>query len=550
MIRIQQLKLPLVQGEDALKQKIIKMLHIREKDLIFYEIQKESLDARKKPELFRVFTVDVQITCEKMVLKKNKNKNITKKEKEPVYKIVPSGSCALAHRPVIVGTGPAGLFCGYELARMGYRPVLLERGMCVEERTKDVEEFWKDGVLKPESNVQFGEGGAGTFSDGKLNTLTHDKNGRNREVLRLFVKHGAPKCILYENKPHIGTDILVSVVQNLRNAICEMGGEVRFHTKVTDIHTIPDHGQVKLTGLTLCDTKTGKEELLNTDVAVFAIGHSARDTFSMLHEHRLTMKPKSFAVGVRVEHRQTLINQAQYGAEQVKGLSAAAYKLTANLENGRGVYTFCMCPGGYVVNASSEEGGLVVNGMSYSGRSGEHANSAVIVTVTPEDYAGYQENESDVLSGMRFQRALEEKAYRAGKGKVPVQRFQDFREKRPSKQEGTLTPQMKGAYNWADVRSIFPEYISESLEEGILAFDKKIPGYAADDTLLSGVESRTSSPVRIERDESFQSSVRGLYPCGEGAGYAGGITSAATDGLKAAEAVSRFYRPFDIKEQD
>ena len=544
MILIQQLKLPVTHTAEDFQKKILKTLHIREKDLISVRICRQSLDARKKPELYYVYTVEAEVKQESQVLKRIKNKHISAREKAPAYTCIPTGTKPFRFRPVVIGTGPAGLFCGYELARMGYRPVLVERGADVTERMQDVQTFWETGKLLPESNVQFGEGGAGTFSDGKLNTLVHDKDGRNYEVLRLLAEYGAPKRILYESKPHIGTDILAQVVKNIRTDIEKMGGEVRFHTKVTDIHTcLSDHKRM-LQGLTLQNTITGEQEELPAEVAVLAIGHSARDTFAMLKERDITMEPKPFAVGVRVEHAQTLINRAQYGEGASDTLPAAAYKLTANLENGRGVYTFCMCPGGYVVNASSEEGHLAVNGMSYSGRNGQNANSAVIVTVTPEDFG-----DGDVLSGVEFQRMLERKAYCEGKGKIPVQLFKDFRENKPSKTCGTVIPQMKGGYTWGNVRNIFPEYISQSLVDGIDAFDKKIAGYGADDTIISGVESRTSSPVRILRGKELESEVAGLYPCGEGAGYAGGITSAAMDGLKVAEAVSKIYRPFDNMKQ-
>ena len=426
---------------------------------------------------------------------------------------------------------------------MGYRPILLERGASMEERQKDVQDFWKTGKLNPESNVQFGEGGAGTFSDGKLNTLVHDTHNRGKEVLRLFVKYGAPESILYDAKPHIGTDILAKVVKNIREAIISMGGEVRFHTKVTGIRTkrsIDFSDEPALAMLHLEDTRTNIGEDLLTDVAVLAIGHSARDTFGLLNLSDIKMEPKPFAVGVRVEHPQDMIDESQYGKDAPESIPAAAYKLTAKTKEGRGVYTFCMCPGGYVVNASSEENRLAVNGMSYSGRNGKNANSAVIVTVSPEDFP-----EKGILGGLAFQRQLEDAAYAEGQGKIPVQLFGDFKKNVPSSSAGTISPQMKGAYSWGNVRSIFPEFIARCLEEGITEFGKKIPGYDRDDAVLSGVESRTSSPVRILRDETLQSSVKGLYPCGEGAGYAGGITSAAMDGLKVAEAVSQKYMAFD-----
>ena len=537
MIQISNLKLQIPHTTKRLKEKALKQLHIREQDLIGFRIAKRSLDARKKPVLYYVYTLEMSVKNEAGLQKNNLPKNVNVCKAKPIYAPVPTGTETLAHAPIIAGSGPAGLFCAYSLAKMGYAPVLVERGEDVDTRMQDVEAFWNGGSLKPNSNVQFGEGGAGTFSDGKLNTLVHDKEGRGRAVLETFVKFGAPKKILYDNKPHVGTDILAVVVKRMREEICRLGGQVHFHTQVTELLT--EEG--KLTGIKLQDTHSGEVTDKPTQALVLAIGHSARDTFEMLKRKEIPMTTKAFAVGVRVEHKQSMINENQYGSAQPDGLPAAPYKLTANLENGRGVYTFCMCPGGYVVNASSEAGRLAVNGMSYSGRDGQNANSAVIVTVTPEDYGT-----DDVLAGMAFQRKLEEAAYRAGEGKIPVQLFGDFCEDKASEAEGRVTPQMKGAYHWTNLRPVFPEVIADSLEEGIRSFDQKIKGYADADTVLSGVESRTSSPVRILRDETLQSSVRGLYPCGEGAGYAGGITSAAMDGLKTAEAISRVYRPFDI----
>ena len=544
MIQISQIKLQIPHTEEKIKEKIkekiCRLLRIRESELVEYRILKKSLDARKKPTLFYVYTVEAKVRYENTVKRRVKNPNVTFREPLRPYEYISSGKQILTHRPVIIGTGPAGLFCGYALSRMGYRPILLERGADVEERMKDVEGFWNGGELKKNSNVQFGEGGAGTFSDGKLNTLVHDTYGRNQEVLKIFVKYGAPDKILYESKPHIGTDILTAVVKNIRNAIIEMGGEVRFHALVTDIEMQKSAGDTSLAALKVKNLLTGETESLKTSLAVLAIGHSARDTFDMLLERKIPMEAKAFAVGVRMEHPQSLINENQYGKDAPESLPAAPYKLAVNLENGRGVYTFCMCPGGYVVNASSEEGRIAVNGMSYSKRDGKNANTAVIVTVTPEDYG-----KDSILSGMEFQRQLEECAYREGKGSVPVQLFGDFRRNVPSKGPGSVLPQIKGKYTWANVRNIFPEYLAQSLEEGILRFDRKISGYAGNDAVLSAVESRTSSPVRILRDETLQSTVKGFYPCGEGAGYTGGITSAAMDGLKVAEAVSQIYRPFD-----
>lgn len=541
MIRIQQIKLRIPHSDRQLREKVCKLLRVSEETFISYKIAKRSLDARKKPELFYVYTVDVEIKHEPSVRKRIKNKNILFLKKEMPYRAVPTGKQPLRFRPVVIGTGPAGLFCGYQLAKLGYCPILLERGADVRERVQDVEKFWKEGRLKENSNVQFGEGGAGTFSDGKLNTLVHDSSGRNMEVLRLFHTFGAPEQILYDSRPHIGTDILCSVVEEMRREIEKLGGEVHFHSLVKDFEFVTDtEGEKILSALHVQNTKTGECNHLETELAVLAIGHSARDTFETLEKLGIKMQAKSFAVGVRVEHPQKLINENQYGKDYDMSLPSASYKLTAKAADGRGVYTFCMCPGGCVVNASSEEGRLAVNGMSYSKRNGQNANSAVIVTVTPEDFGS-----DGPLAGMKFQRRLERAAFLEGKGKIPVQLFEDYCKNRASSGKKDVSPQMKGSYTWANVRRIFPEDIALDIEQGILQFDQKINGYAKGGAILSGVESRTSSPVRILRDESFQSSMKGLYPCGEGAGYAGGITSAAIDGLKVTESIIKVWRPFD-----
>lgn len=542
MIRINQMKLNIEHTSDDFERKILKTLCIKKEELQGFQIRKQSIDARKKPVLYHVYSVDVQVRDEAKVKKTVKNNQIQFQVKPDSYHFEVKGTKELTHRPVIIGTGPAGLFCGYMLAAHGYQPILLERGADVDQRTKDVEAFWENGQLNLSSNVQFGEGGAGTFSDGKLNTLVKDKSGRNHEVLRIFAEHGAPESITYESKPHIGTDVLSAVVKEMRKYICAHGGEVRFHSQVTDIQTHSDNGQKILRKLKIYDSQKEETYLLDTDLAVFAIGHSARDTFSMLYQHGLPMQPKAFAVGVRIEHPQEMINQDQYGKNYPSFLPAASYKLTANLDNGRGVYTFCMCPGGYVVNASSEEHRLAVNGMSYSRRDSQNANTAVIVTVSPDDFGS-----DHPLAGVEFQRKLEEAAYLEGNGKVPVQLFGDFCENRPSVHLGTVTPHIKGMYQLANVRNIFPEFIAESLTEGIQIFDHKLPGYARCDAVISGVESRTSSPVRLIRDQSLQSEIRGIYPCGEGAGYAGGITSAAMDGIKAAEMIASVYHPFKME---
>lgn len=525
MLRISQLKLPVTHTQEQLEKKLLKMLRMSRKDLGQYYIRKRSLDARKKPELYYVYSIDVEIKNEERVLKSMKGK-VQKVSSRP-YSVPEHGTERLSDRPVIIGSGPAGLFCAYLLAREGYRPLIIERGAPVRERRKDVEKFWETGVLDPSSNVQFGEGGAGTFSDGKLNTLVKDPAGRNRFVLETFVKFGAPEDILWEQKPHIGTDILIDVVETMRREIEKMGGEFRFHSQVTDL--IPEEKVLII----------NDEEKIRAGAAVLAIGHSARDTFYMLCERGFDMEAKAFAVGVRVEHPQRLIDENMYGRDNRGNLPAASYKLTEKLDNGRGVYTFCMCPGGYVVNASSEPGCLAVNGMSYHGRAGENANSAVIVTVTPQDYGT-----DHPLSGVEFQRELERRAWEEGSGCVPVQRFEDFCANKKTVELGCIKPNIKGHYRLGNVRNIFPEELSLSIQEGIGAMDHKIRGFADKDVLLSGVESRTSSPVRINRDDSFRSNIPWVYPCGEGAGYAGGITSAAMDGVKVAEALVRKFTEF------
>lgn len=519
----------MLDSREALMKKAAKTLGISMTDISEIVILKHSIDARKKPQIFQVYTLGITLQrkdMEEKIVKRCKNNNVTLYIQEPYqFPVLEKGKLKMTQRPVIIGMGPAGLFCGYMLARHGYQPILLERGFDVDTRTRDVEAYWNGGKLDAESNVQFGEGGAGTFSDGKLNTLVKDKNGRNREVLRIFVEFGAPEHILYESKPHIGTDILKKVVANMRNDIIKNGGEVHFGEKVTGI---------KCEKNALCAVIVNDSKTIKTAQAVLAIGHSARDTFAYLHQMNVPMEAKAFAVGMRVEHLQSLINECMYGSTYGNRLPAAPYKLTAQTSTGRGVYSFCMCPGGYVVNASSEPLHIAVNGMSYSDRGSCHANSAIVVQVTPEDYGA-----DGPLAGVEFQRQLEKKAFELGKGAIPVQYYGDYKQNQSSEihvNSDFPQPNIKGTYAFSNLRGLLPSSCEQAFIEGMEQFDRVIKGFAGDQVLLSGIESRTSSPVRICRDDTLQCpAVRGLYPCGEGAGYAGGITSAAMDGIRVAE---------------
>lgn len=613
-IRIDQIKIkPEHDSRDSLMREAAGRLHISEKDITDLRILKKSIDARKKPDVFLLYQVSVDVSCnegrilkncriknifpyketryqlKRLVLHDAKGSNSLKKrvvshdakgsnsldigkrssddaDGEPSFDVNGRFLSDQKKRPVIVGLGPAGLFAGLILSEAGLCPIIIERGKPASERREDVENFFETGILVPDSNVQFGEGGAGTFSDGKLNTGVHDKNGRNHFVLETFVKYGAPSEILYEAKPHIGTDRLIEVVSNIRKAIIEKGGEVRFNTKMTRLCV--ENGQV--TGIitertpetfgksndtrnyisvdaTLQESDnpqiesdfqksddscvSNSAEFIDTDTVILAIGHSARDTFRMLYDEKIPMSAKQFAMGFRIEHPQSFINESQYGREAAKYLPAAPYKL-AYSKGARGVYSFCMCPGGYVVNASSEAGHLAVNGMSNYGRDSANANSAIVVAVGAGEY-----DLNDPLGAIEYQRSIEKRAYDLCQGKIPQQLYGDFKDNRESKSYGDFESLTKGAHAFANLRGIYSPEIERAFIEGMDFFDRRIHGFARYDAILSGVESRTSSPVRIPRDETFQSSVRGLYPCGEGAGYAGGITSAAIDGIKVAEAV-------------
>jgi hypothetical protein len=525
MIRVRQIKISIYEdNSDNLLNKISNKLKIDSKSIDNFKIVKKSIDARDKNNILYVYEVDVDTKLENSILKRNKSNDIIITPNEE-YKFNISGNKRLESRPIIVGSGPAGLFCAYILASIGVKPLIIERGEKVEDRVKTINDFFETNKLNVNSNIQFGEGGAGTFSDGKLNTLVKDKFNRGKKVFEIFIENGAPEEIMYLNKPHIGTDILRNVVVNMRNNIIKMGGEFRYNTRLTDL-VIEDN---KIKGIVVND-----EEKIDCSVLVLAIGHSARDTFYMLHDKNISMKAKNFAVGVRIEHPQEMISKSQYG-DKYKLLEPASYKLTYQTSKGRGVYSFCMCPGGFVVNASSEEGLLVVNGMSNYKRDEINANSAIVVTVSKDDFG------SDPMAGIEFQRMLEKKAYELGKGYIPIQLYGDFVRNRVSDSLGDVLPNTKGKYNFSDLNELFPEYISEAIKEAIPNFNKKIKGFSREDAILLGVESRTSSPVIIERDDRGISSVYGLFPCGEGAGYAGGITTAAIDGVKTAENIMKIY---------
>ena len=560
MIRIRDIKLPLMYEDGQIMDDIAKILCLDKiypgnsyPDLSF-EILRHSIDARKKPEIYHVITVHVLIsdTEEKKILeylrKNGKNprvaKNMSRVITEPVteYDIPECGKTPLEKPPVIVGAGPAGLFCALLLARRGFRPIVIERGQNVEERTKSVDDFWKGGKLSAESNVQFGEGGAGTFSDGKLNTLTKDVMGRNSYVLRTFSEHGAPGDITVDAKPHIGTDILKRTVKSIREEIILLGGTVSFNTKLTGIIT----GRDGLEGINVIDTVSGIESVIDTGICVLCIGHSARDTFEMLYDSGVDMTAKSFATGFRVIHPQHLVNKWQYGLTDplAKGLPVADYKVSNEASNGRRVYSFCMCPGGYVVNASSEEGRLCVNGMSESKRDGKYANSAIIAAISPDDFVQDEVDIHHPLAGMYYQRRIEKLAYERGNGSIPVQRFKGF-ETQNTGNDGDITVDLcdavKGSVSNADLRGIFSVNIDDAIIESMHKFGYTMKDFD-NEAIMLGIEARTSSPVRIERDDDLMSNIRGLYPCGEGAGYAGGIMSAACDGMKCAEKIIERYR--------
>ena len=521
-IRITQLKQKLDDYQLPLTRVAARALHVKEQDILSATLRRKSVDARDKGDVHFTLTVDVETRRPVHPLPRGAE---ALAEEEEGLSIEPlDASKIVGPRPLVVGLGPAGLFAALTLAQAGLRPVVVERGRPVEQRERDVEAFWRGGGLDPASNVQFGEGGAGAFSDGKLNSGIKDR--RCRRVLETLHAAGAPEEILWEAKPHIGTDRLKATVRGIRERIIALGGEVRFETLLTGLRV--EDGRV-----------TGAElnggELLETNHVILAVGHSARDTFQWLKDMGIHMSRKPFAVGARIEHRQADINRAQYGRfAGHPALGAADYKLSVHLPGGRSVYTFCMCPGGQVVAAASEEGGVVVNGMSLFARDGENANSALLVNVVPEDFPG-----DDPLAGVRFQRDWERAAFIAGGSdyRAPAQTVGDFLARVPSSKGGNVVPSYRPGVKWGSLDECLPGFVTDALREALPLLDRRLHGFAAPGAVLTGVETRSSSPVRIDRDERLVASLPGLYPCGEGAGYAGGIMSAAVDGMRCAEAV-------------
>ncbi|MBD2188131.1 NAD(P)/FAD-dependent oxidoreductase [Pseudanabaena mucicola] len=532
MLRITEIKLPLDHQEDDLKAAILKKLQIKPEELISYAIFKRSYDARKKTDIYLVYIVDVETTLEPQLCDRFQKDPHVLPTPDTSYKYVAKAPQGFGNvtgtRPIVIGMGPAGMFAGLMLAQMGFRPIILERGKAVRDRTADTFNFWKKRAdFNPESNAQFGEGGAGTFSDGKLYSQVKDPQHYGRKVLTEFVKAGASPEILYINKPHIGTFKLVGIVQSIRATIESLGGEIRFQSRVEDIQI--QEGKVK--GVTLASG-----EYLESSHIVLAVGHSARDTFQMLYDRGVYIEAKPFSIGFRIEHPQALIDQARFGNYAGhRILGAADYKLVHHCQNGRSVYSFCMCPGGLVVAATSEVGRVVTNGMSQYSRNERNANSGIVVGITPADYPGHP------LAGIDFQRRLESRAFELGGGTyaAPGQLVGDFLANRPSNHLGMVTPSYAPDVHLCDLSESLPDFAIAAIREALPAFNRQIKGFAMDDAMLTGVETRTSSPIRIKRNDKYQSlNVEGLFPAGEGAGYAGGILSAGIDGIKVAEAVA------------
>ena len=532
MIRINEIRLPLEHPPEALPAEIARRLEIAETALRGFSVFKRSHDARKKNALMFIYSVDVDVDSadEARLLQKFANDPKIGPTPDTSYHFVARAPAALSTRPVVVGFGPAGIFAALVLAQMGFRPIVLERGKAVRERTKDTWKLWRNNQLDPESNVQFGEGGAGTFSDGKLYSQVRDPRHLGRKVLTEFVKAGAPAEILYVARPHIGTFRLVSMVERMRHEIESLGGEIRFQSRVTGLHI--ENGHVR--GVTLANG-----EQLAADHVVLALGHSARDTFEMLHANGVFLEAKPFAVGFRIEHPQSLIDKARLGPNAGNPLLGAAdYKLVYHASNGRSVYSFCMCPGGQVVAATSEQNCVVTNGMSQYSRTERNANAGIVVNVSPEDFPGDRTNP---LSGIAFQRQLETRAFELGgcTYEAPGQRVEDFLAGRPSTHLGTVIPSYQPGVHLTDLSPSLPGFAIDAIREAIPAFERQIRGFALPDAVLTGVETRTSSPLRITRGDDLQSvNVKGLYPAGEGAGYAGGILSAGIDGIRIAEALA------------
>lgn len=517
MLILKNIKVPIDNTKDF-KGIIAKYLNTSLNNIISYKIARESIDARPNHEFCYVYEFLVEVKNENKYLN-NKNISVYNETKYVFPKI---GEQKLTTNPIIIGAGPAGLFAAYMLAKNGYKPVLYERGKKISERIKDVEDFWQTGKLNINSNVQFGEGGAGTFSDGKLNTLVKDKLGRGKEVLKIFVECGAPEEILYSSHPHIGSDKLREVISNMREKIISWGGKINYNSLLEDLIIEKD----KITGVVI------NGENISAEIVVLAIGHSARDTFKMLLDNHLNLEAKPFAIGIRIVHPQSLIDKNQY-PKLYKSLPPATYKLTYTNDDHRGVYSFCMCPGGYVVNASSEYGGVVTNGMSNYQRDSGFANSAIIVTVSKDDFGDYP------LAGLNFMEQIEKNTYQLTQGKLAIQTFKDYESNQVSPVISNVDDYAKGLTCPIDINKIFPSYINSALKDGINYFDTKISGFK--EGIILAPETRTSSPVRIIRNENSESNILGVYPCGEGSGYAGGITTSAIDGIKVAEEIAKKY---------
>ena len=529
MLRLTEIRLPINHVAEAIEKSIIEQLNIKPEALLNHIVARRGYDARKKNAIVFVYTVDVELADEAATLLKHKNSSKISNTPDTQYQFVAEAPTELKQRPLIVGMGPCGFMAGLLLAQMGFKPIILERGKEVRQRTKDTWNFWKKNELNVESNVQFGEGGAGTFSDGKLYSGVKDPRNLGRKVLEEFVQAGAPEEILYVSKPHIGTFRLVSMVEKIRATIEELGGEIRFDSRIEDF-VIENE---KIRGVILAGG-----ERINSDHVILAIGHSARDTFQVLYDKGVFIEAKPFSIGFRIEHPQSMIDENRYGKEAGNPLLGAAdYKLVHHCKNGRAVYSFCMCPGGTVVAAASEQGRVVTNGMSQYSRNERNANSGIVVSVTPEkDYPGHP------LAGIEFQRKWEERAYQLG-GKnynAPEQLVGDFLAGKSSEELGSVAPSYRPGGKLTDLSTALPDYAIEAIREALPAFNKKMPGFSMSDALLTAVETRTSSPINIKRNKDDCQSVntKGLYPAGEGAGYAGGILSAAIDGIKVAEALA------------